>query len=414
MNEIADWIKEKLCDLNDTEIMELTDGFTRLGYTQEELAAHHQFIEIANQLGLNTYQDKAGNQWAVWLVDKNATTIGLGSHLDTVYNGGGYDGVAGVLCALAAMKLLKDKGFEPRKNIAVICFIAEESARFGISTIGSKAISGELDKIDLATVTDNEGINLKQAVEAMDLKWEEIDQARLQLNELEHFVELHIEQGRQLQDSNSDIGIVEGIARPVRLKVLVEGMANHTGTTPMNQRQDALVAIAPLISYVNEEALKMKDTGTSQLVATVSTVHITPNAMTVIPGKVELGIDIRSVDDDLKKRLANKIKTYCQEVEKKHHVSITVTTLVDNNSVTLDNKLKRKLIDICNSLGFKTQVMDSGAGHDVMNMAGKWPSGLIFIPCQDGISHHPNEFTSTENLINGTKVLEGFLKMESK
>lgn len=413
MNELAEWIKEKLCDLNVTNTMELTDGFTRLGYTQEELSAHQHFIEIANQLGLNTYQDKAGNQWAVWHVDKEAPTIGMGSHLDTVYNGGGYDGVAGVLCALAAIKVLKEKGFEPRKNIAVICFISEESARFGISTIGSKAISGELEKLDLATVTDNEGITIKQAVEDMDLKWEEIDQARLQLNELEQFVELHIEQGKQLQESNSDIGIVEGIARPIRLKVLVEGMANHTGTTPMNQRQDALVAIAPLVSYVNEEALKMNDTGTSQLVATVSTVNVKPNAMTIIPGKVELGIDIRSVDDDLKKRLADKIKTYCQEVEKKHHVSITVTTLVDNNSVTLDDKIKHNLIETCNNLGFKTQVMDSGAGHDVMNMAGKWPSGLIFIPCQDGISHHPDEFTSTVNLINGTKVLEGFFKTES-
>lgn len=413
MNEMAQWIKDKLCDLNVTKTMESSDGFTRLGYTREELMSHHHFIEIANQLGLNTYRDKAGNQWAVWLVDKKAPTIALGSHLDTVYNGGGYDGVAGVLCALAAIKMLKEKGFEPRKNIAVICFISEESARFGISTIGSKAVSGQLDKLYLAAVTDNEGISIKQAVEDMDLKWEDMDQAGLQLDELEQFVELHIEQGKQLQESNSDIGIVEGIARPIRLKVLVEGMANHTGTTPMIQRQDALVAIAPLVGYVNEEALKMNNTETSQLVATVSTVNVEPNAMTIIPGKVELGIDIRSVDDDLKTRLANKIKTYCQEAEKKHHVSITVTTLVDNNSVTLDNKTKQKLIDICNHLGFKTRVMDSGAGHDVMNMAEKWPSGLIFIPCQDGISHHPDEFTSTVNLINGTKVLEGFLQTET-
>jgi N-carbamoyl-L-amino-acid hydrolase len=413
MNEMADWIHDKLCELNVTNTMDVSDGFTRLGFTKEEREAHDQFKKIADQLGLTTYQDLAGNQWAVWFVDKEAPTIAVGSHLDTVHNGGGYDGVAGVLCALAAIKMLKEKGFKPQKNIAVICFISEESARFGVSTIGSKAVAGDLEKADLAAVTDAEGISIKQAVESMDLKWEEMDQAGLRLNELEQFIELHIEQGKHLQESNAAIGIVERIARPIRLNVLVEGLANHTGTTPMNQRQDALVAIAPLIRFVNEEALKINQRESSKLVATVSTVNVEPNAMTSIPGKVTLGIDIRSVDDDLKKRLADQIKVYCQEVGEREPVSVTVSTLVDNNSVTLDHKIKHQLVDICNELGFKTKVMNSGAGHDVMNMSRKWPSGLIFIPCRDGISHHPDEFTSTAHLLNGTKVIESFLQIES-
>lgn len=404
----------KLCELNVTEAMDVSDGFTRLGYTKEELSAHHQFIKIASELGLTNYQDQAGNQWAVWEIDKNAPTIAVGSHLDTVYNGGGYDGVVGVLCALAAIKMLKDKQFTPGKNIAVICFISEESARFGVSTIGSKALVGELEKTDLATVTDSEGITIKQAVEDMGLTWEDIEQAELGKDDLEQFVELHIEQGKQLQENNANIGIVEGIARPIRLIVKVSGMANHTGTTPMNQRQDAFVAIAPLVSFVNEEALKINREQATPLVATVSTAHVKPNAMNIIPSEVELGIDIRSVDDDLKKKLAENIKTYCLEMEKKYHVAVTVTNLVDNHSIRLDETTKQKLIDVCETLGLTTRVMDSGAGHDVMNMASKWPCGLIFIPCLDGISHQPDEFTATENLVNGAKVLENYLQTETQ
>ncbi|MFD1039330.1 M20 family metallo-hydrolase [Virgibacillus byunsanensis] len=413
MNQLGLWIKEKLCELNLTESMNTPEGFTRLGYTNEEFAAHRHFINIARELGLTTYQDKAGNQWAVWTVDTKAPTIAMGSHLDTVHNGGGYDGVVGVLCALASIKLLKEKHFKPKKNIAVICFISEESARFGISTIGSKAIVGTLEKQKLADITDNEGITIKKAVEDMGLKWEQIDQAELQKSELDQFLELHIEQGKQLQENNTAIGIVKGIACPIRLLVKVSGVANHTGTTPMNQRSDAFVAAAPLVSYINDEALKVNDTETSQLVATVSTFKLMPNAMSIIPGEVELGIDIRSVDDELKRAFANRIKKYCLEIERKHNVSISITTLVDNQSVLLDNALNDKLINICNELGVKTRVMDSGAGHDVMNMARKWPVGLIFIPCKDGISHQPDEYATIDNLINGTIVLEKYLQLEA-
>lgn len=409
---MINWLEEKLCALNVTSSMNQSEGFTRLGYSVEEKQAHAQFIKIANELGMQTSGDEAGNQWAVWKVDEQAPTIGLGSHLDTVYNGGGYDGVAGVLCALAAVKTLQEKQITPKKNIAIICFASEESARFSVSTLGSKAVSGELNKQAIETISDQDGKTIKQAMEQSGLNWETVQQAERTETDLEQFLELHIEQGKILEDQGLDIGIVHGIARPIRLIVRSEGMANHTGTTPMNNRQDALVAIAPLITFVEEEASKMNERGGANIVATISVANVKPNAMNMIPGEVELGIDIRSTDNELKQELFDSINEFCKDVERKRDVAITNTTLVKDASVQLDKDMQDKLSAVSKSLGFKTISMDSGAGHDVMNMALKWPSGLIFIPSHKGISHHPDEFTETKDLANGTKVIAAYLESE--
>jgi len=308
--------------------------------------------------------------------------------------------------------MLKDQNIVPRKNIAVICFASEESARFGVSTIGSKAIAGMIADENIAQVTDQHGTTIQQAVEGMGLKSDEMEKAEVGTDKIEQFVELHIEQGRRLQDENKHIGIVNGIARPTRFIITAAGMANHTGTTPMMMRQDALAAIAPLIVYVNEEAKKTDSVGKTPFVATVSTVRVEPNAMNIIPGEATIGIDIRSVDHSLKKDFTEKITDYCVQLEKEHGVSITIHTLVDNHSITLDEHVRNKLMAASEQKGLSYMVMDSGAGHDVMNMATKWPSGLIFIPCKDGVSHNPKEYTSTGNLLNGARVLEQFLRME--
>lgn len=412
MNELVTWLEEKLLELNGTETMQVPDGFNRLSFSKEEADAHRQFIKIADELELTRYEDEAGNKWAVWEVDAEAPTVAIGSHLDTVCNGGGYDGVAGVLCALAAIKVLKGRRFLPAKNIAIICFVSEESARFGVSTIGSKAITGKLDKKELAAVTDSAGLTVKKAMEEFGINWDTIEKAVLPAGKLQSFVELHIEQGTTLEENHADIGVVAGVACPVRLKVTSHGMANHTGTTSMDNRQDAFVAVAPLVSFVSEEARKVNQTSSHPLVATVSMINLKPNAITVIPGEVELGVDIRSIDDGAKRKFAETIKAFCRRLEETHHVKIDVTTIVDNDSVLLCSEVQEKLVNACDELGLNVFPMNSGAGHDVMNMAYSCPSGLIFIPCKSGISHHPNEYTSLENLQKGTEVLVKYIDKE--
>ncbi|GEN54541.1 M20 family metallo-hydrolase [Halobacillus faecis] len=405
------WLEEKLLQLNVTEYMDEEYGFTRLSYTEEEKQAHEAFKKAAEELSLDVVQDEAGNVWARWkAAQEDAPTIAIGSHLDTVSGGGGYDGAAGVLTGLAAVKQLKDKGFQPTKNIDVVCFASEESARFGVSTIGSKATAGMMDKGELGSVEDADGVTVKEAVESYGLSWESIDQAEKSPDEIERFLELHIEQGTQIEDNGAEIGIVRGVACPVRLQVTVKGMANHTGTTPMNNRSDAFVAAAPIITYVEEQARKRNGVQPTPIVATTSTVKLSPNVMNVIPGEVQLGIDIRSVDDELKRNLAEEIRSYCKTIEASKDVKVDLHTLVDNDSVHLDSSIQEQLQEITEKIGYRVHPMDSGAGHDVMNMATRWPSGLIFIPCRDGISHHPKEYASIEDLNKGTNVLAAYIE----
>lgn len=410
MRDYIQWIEEKLLQINLVDSMHQAEGFSRLGYTKQEQQAQEQFQLIAQSIGLKTHQDAAGNQWAIWEVDNKAGWIATGSHVDTVYNGGGYDGAAGVVASLASVKMLKDELFTPQKNIAVIAFACEESARFSVSTIGSKAICGLLDKDKVATFEDSNGITLKKAITNCGLDWDTIQNARLEDHQLEQFIELHIEQATRLEKSKKEIGIVRAIAQPTRLLITCTGRTNHTGTTPMNERQDALVSIAPLISFIEESATEINNEQTVALVATVSTIQNRPNSMSMIPGEVILGIDIRSTKAELKHKLVKNIEQFVQLIESNKPVSITIKTLVDDQPTLLDQEIQKTLIRICEKLDLSSMSLDSGAGHDVMNMAKRWPSGLLFIPCRDGISHHPLEHAKIEDLLKGSRVLAEFLK----
>lgn len=413
MADLKNWLETTLTALNVTDSMDRPEGFTRLGFSSEEKAAHDEFRRIAKGLGLETWQDEVGNQWALWRADQEAPTIGIGSHLDTVIEGGGYDGVAGILCGLGAIRELKRRKFAPKKNIAIVCFISEESARFGVSTIGSKALVGDIDKEKWEKVKDQNGVTIREAMEEYGLDWGKMDEAYSDDQLFESFIELHIEQGNELYKNREDIGIVNGIATPVRLIVTAYGNANHTGTTLMDERKDALAAVAPLIPIVREKALEWNQGAKDPLMATVSTVNILPNVMNVIPGEVELGIDIRSVDDELKKNFSKVVKAECKILADRHGIEIVADELVHENSILLDEKIQEKLSEICAELNLAYRRMNSGAGHDVMNIAKRWPSGLVFIPSVDGISHHPGEYTPVEHLETGVSVLAAYLEKEA-
>jgi hydantoinase/carbamoylase family amidase len=408
---LKEWLRTTLEALNLVDTMEQPDGFTRLGYSKEETASMNVFRSVAETLGLSVQRDRAGNLFARW-EGTNDQVVMTGSHLDTVENGGGYDGAAGVLCGLGAVKALKDGGFKPHHSIEVACFASEESARFGVSTLGSKSVAGILDK-SVENVRDRHGVSIKEAVESTGLDWSSIEKAERSREEILSFIELHIEQGTQIEDHGAQFGIVRGVACPIRLKVKVEGMAGHTGTTPMGKRTDALVALAPLITFVSQEAEEISRRSQKPLVATVSTMNVKPNVMNVIPGHAEAGIDIRSVDDDLKRSMADKIIEQCRSLENEFNVTINIETLVDNPSILLDEKLTARVKQAGESLGYNTFEMDSGAGHDVMNMAAKWPSALVFIPCEKGISHHPKEHSSLEDLYAGVEILAEVLRQEA-
>ncbi|WP_411953974.1 M20 family metallo-hydrolase [Alkalibacillus sp. S2W] len=404
------WLKETLDDLNLVDDMALAQGFTRLSYTAEEDESIAVFKQKAEALGLVVREDEAGNVTARWVgSDSSLPAVASGSHLDTVINGGGYDGVAGVLTALGAIKQLKDEGFTPEHSLEVIVFRSEESARFGVSTVGSKAMTGLLDD-SIGDVPDFENVTIKEAVQSCGYNWSDFSQAERDQNAFKSFVELHIEQGTQIEDNSYDVGVVNGIATPIRLKVKAQGKAGHTGTTPMDKRNDAFVAIAPLVPYVQAFTKQLNEEQKTPVVATVSTVDLSPNVMNVIPDTVEIGIDIRSVDDDLKKRVADAIRSYVAKLEETSTTQFEIEELVNNTSILLDKDLRESLVQLGKDLDLQPLVMDSGAGHDVMNMSTKWPSGLLFIPCRDGLSHHPDEYATLDDLEKGVQMLTAYYK----
>lgn len=403
------WFKQTLQTLNLTTSLKKQKGFTRLSFSKEEKEAHKQFRKLAEQLGMETRVDQVGNSWARLQVDDELPTIGFGSHLDSVENGGAFDGVAGIVCALGVVETFKKERIKPPCNIVIIAFISEESARFGLSTIGSKTIVGDVDKKKWEQIVDQAGISIRQAMEDYGISWESFHQAKHIPFPIDKFIELHIEQGRQLERKNKDVGIVTGIATPTRLKITIKGEANHTGTTLMHERRDAFVAAAPIVTYVDRLAKDFNKDIADPLVATVSTVNLVPNAINVIPGKVSIGIDIRSVDESLKGSFVKELQSFIQEHAKKVKASISVETTIQENAVLLDEQINRKMISCCQQLGISYQKMISGAGHDAMNMAKRWPTSMVFIPSKNGISHHPKEYTPLRYLQSGTELLTQYV-----
>lgn len=407
------WLEHNLLKLNLTDTMDQPDGFTRLSFSPEEWEARDAFIQIAKEMDLTIHEDEAGNVIARWIPGnptEEKPAIALGSHVDTVTNGGGYDGVAGVLCGLGTVYQLKKEGFIPDRPIEVICFASEESARFGVSTIGSKAMSGMLDTEALAEVPDKDGVTIKQAMEERGLNYDESPKAERDAGDLSSFVELHIEQGTRIEKARGEVGAVTAIACPIRLNIDIFGKAGHTGTTPMADRQDALVSAAELISFIYNRALAFNEENDTPLVATASTISNEPNVMNVIPGKVTVGVDIRSVSDELKEKMAEEIRKKTAEIEETFRATINIQTLVNNPSIFLDESVHKDLTRAAEQAGLNNFTLESGAGHDVMNMARKWPSGLVFIPCKDGLSHHPEEHASLDDLEKGVKLLAAYIK----
>lgn len=410
---MLDWLEEKWKILNPESTRDGSGGFTRLGFSKEEQLSINSFIHVAKDLGLTIKYDEIGNVSAIWVgIHENLPHIVIGSHLDTVKNGGGYDGVAGILAGLGVVKKLKSLNYRPYRSVEIICFISEESSRFGISTIGSKAIAGKLNMKKIKDLSDFNGITIQEALDYQKVRLTEIWKTERKKSDIHSFVELHIEQGTVLEDSNYSIGIVTGISGSFRYKIHIKGRANHSGATPMNNRRDALAKSGIIINFI--ERLGKNKAKNDQFVATVTTADVFPNVMNVIPDSVTLGVDIRSIDDNLKIESAKEIKEFCKKVKNNDDVEIEIENISSEKAVFLDEKVKLNLTKATKMSNQNSMNIVSGAGHDTMNMASKWPSGMIFIPCQNGVSHHPKEFAEISDIYNGIKVLINYIKVNDE
>jgi hydantoinase/carbamoylase family amidase len=380
-------------------------GVTRLALSPEEAELHRRVASWLEELGGQIRRDAIGNLIARFEgSDNSLPAVAFGSHLDSVPGGGIYDGVVGVVAGIAAVKAIREMGIVTRHPLEVIAFVGEESSRFGVATLGSKIMCGLKNEKYLLGLRDAEGVTLKEAALKQGADIGNLASARRRPEELKAFIELHIEQGRVLEETRKKIGIVNAIAAPTRWFIEIEGRADHSGATPMNLRFDALPAAAELILAVERQGRKE---AVNKTVATIGTASIKPGAMNVIPGHVGLGLDVRGIEKESVRRTIDGIRRELEEISRRRKVRFRMHELSDEDPLVLDAEMVRTLQKVCENRGITYTIMPSGAGHDAMNMARLTPSGLIFIPCRNGVSHSPLEQADLDDIALGAEVLLG-------
>ncbi|WP_019639258.1 Zn-dependent hydrolase [Paenibacillus fonticola] len=380
------------------------EGITRLAYSKTYMEALEDFKEICEAEQMAVRVDAFGNLIARREgKDPKLPAVALGSHMDTVNHGGEYDGTLGVAAALEVIRSLNEERIETVHPIELIVFACEESARFGSSTLGSKAMTGLLDTYAVSNLRDKNGITIQQAFRECSLDFQNIGEAIRRREELKVFLELHIEQGPLLESLRKQIGIVTGIASPTRIQVHVSGKASHSGTTPMNDRQDALAAAAEIILKVESEAKKESEFGT---VGTVGVCMVQPGAMNVIPDSVTLQLEVRGTSEQSKNNVLDSLFRLFRELEDQRGVIINPAVISVERPVLLSKEVVAKLTECSEAMDLSYIRMTSGAGHDAMSMAHICPTGLIFIPCREGLSHHPDEFAAVEDIEAGLRLLK--------
>ncbi|MEL1135654.1 Zn-dependent hydrolase [Desulfitobacterium sp. THU1] len=375
-------------------------GVTRHAFTTEHRASKDLVAEYMRQAGLSIREDAVGN-----LIgrregrDPNATVVLTGSHIDTVCDGGIFDGALGIIGGIEVLQTLKEQGIETQHPIEVYAFNDEEGSRFSFSMFGSRGVIGDLSPKDLE-MKDKAGITVAQAMSEQGFDSLKLQEAIRAKEELKAFIELHIEQGKVLECKDLSVGIVTGIVNELWMKVIVKGEAGHAGATPMNLRQDALVAAAEMVQVIEREAKK-----TGSTVATVGRFNVFPGGINIIPGRVEFTLDLRDisqeVSDQVETSIFKEIEGICQE----RGVQIETEILQRIPPTPCSQEFQLAAKKACQDLGLEYYCLPSGAGHDAMQMVNICPIGMIFIRSKDGISHNPLEWSSMEDCADGVNVL---------
>jgi beta-ureidopropionase / N-carbamoyl-L-amino-acid hydrolase len=371
-------------------------GISRVAYTEADRQGREYAMGLMRDAGLATSVDAAGNLSGRRAgSDAKLPVLVIGSHIDSVPQGGNYDGVVGSLGAIEVAQTLAEAHVVLRHPFEVLIFQNEEG---GLQ--GSRAISGELREEDLAQATRS-GKTLRDGIAYIGGDPDHLAAARRKSGDVFAYLELHIEQGGTLAAEKLDIGVVEGIVGNSRWDVTIEGVANHAGTTPMNQRNDALLAAAKFIAAVNRIATSIP----GRQVATVGKIQASPGAYNVIPGKVILGLDVRDLDESRIEMLFAKMRDEAQQIAQASGTKFSFNQIVADQPALTDQRLRKLIADSAKQLNLTTKLLPSGATHDAQSMARVAPIGMIFVPSIGGISHAPEEFSRPEDVVNGANVL---------
>lgn len=372
-------------------------GVDRYAFTEADVAARQWLIAEMEALGLEVRIDAAGNiigrrQGS----DPNLPIIMFGSHIDSVPGGGNYDGDVGVISALEAIEILNARGITTRHPLEVINFTNEEGG-----LIGSLALSGKM-KPETLSVISQAGMTMGDGIDKLGGDQTRIKEAAYNPGDLKAFIEVHIEQGAFLDEEKINIGVVEGIVGIRWWDVVIEGFANHAGTTPMNRRRDAMMPAAQLTLAINWVATTMP----GRQVATVGRIQAFPGAPNVIPGKVIMSLEIRDLDAGKIDFVFEQIKKEAGKIAEASGTPIEFLAIeTASEPAPTDEGIREIINSAAQKLGYSSKLMPSGAGHDTQDMTAIAPSGMIFVPSRGGISHSPNEFTSSQDMARGANVL---------
>ena len=371
-------------------------GSSRLALTDEDAAGRDLVVAWMKELALEVTIDVVGNVVGTWQVGKGAPVM-TGSHIDTVRTGGKYDGNLGVLAGLEVIQTIQESGHLPSRPLSVAFFTNEEGARFAPDMFGSLVYVG--------------GLSVEEALDTVG-----IDGARV-ADELERigyngatpcpgfapssFIELHIEQGPVLEQVNTKIGAVTGVQGISWQEVTIEGQSNHAGTTPMSMRCDPAYVAASIAVFVRNLA---EQYGGNQ-VGTVGKIDLHPNLINVVPARAVMTVDIRNTDEQLLQKAEAEVAAFLLEIAEKEGVRITSRTLARFAPVEFDADLIDLVENIAQEHGHSVRRMPSGAGHDAQMLARVCPTSMIFVPSVNGISHNPAEFTSEQDITDGSNIL---------
>ncbi len=372
-------------------------GITRLALTDEDVRARDWLQGRMEEAGLDVRVDAAGNVIGrLEGADPAGKTMVIGSHLDTVPQGGKYDGSLGVLSGLECARNLIEADVKLPWNLEIINFTDEEGHHFA-GTFGSRAMMGSAAREELYGVKETGAPSLADSFQRVGLDPTRIDEARRDPSEFRGYLEMHVEQGGTLEERGIDIGIVTGIVGIYRYVIEVEGQANHAGTTPMASRKDALVAAAPVFGLLPEWARARSD----EMVATIGDVTVSPGAMNIIPGHCRFTVELRSIDAEDMARVRDRLDTWLDDNIR----SALMKTVYEKDGVYLDDVLMSHIARGSRRSGVESVAMPSGAGHDAQSFAPYVPTAMIFVPSRGGISHSPDEYTDPEHLVNGVRVM---------
>ena len=397
------FIEDKINALG--QITDQEKPYTRIVFSKEFYNGRSWLKDQFKSLGLSISTDEAGN--LVGLLKTNKKTeklVIMGSHIDTVPSGGRFDGVAGVVSALCVMSHIIKNNINLPFDVAVYDYLGEELNDWGTSCIGSRGIGGVLNQ-EILSRKNTSGLVLKDEIDKIGGNTKLLNNPLPITKKILACLELHIEQGKILEDRKIDIGVVRSIPSISRFSITVKGQAGHSGTILMNQRSDALVTASEIISFVNKSAINLSQKSNQHFVATIGKINVHPNSAAIIPGFVEMTIDLRATSKNSRQEFLSILEKKIVLLNNNSSCDISINDIAFAPFVEMNKDLIKLFKSSANSLGLSNNIMDSGAGHDTAQLSRVVPAAMIFIPCKDGLSHCPDEYADAYDISKGIAVL---------